>query len=101
LLVTVAPAGGAAAAVRSVRQDRTLLWFGVFTFLYGLRLIVRSHPVQSVVPLRRGACDTTADVITYVILVAAALLASAALAEGRRGVLRYLWMIDLAGAAAG
>jgi hypothetical protein len=35
-----------------------------------------------------------------VILVAAALLASAALADGRRGVLRYLWMIDLAGAAA-
>jgi hypothetical protein len=41
----------------------------------------------------------TADVtITYVILVVAALLASAALAGGWRGVLRYVWMIDLVGA---
>ena len=99
LFLTLGLTAGAAAAVRSARQDRTLLWFGVFTFLYGLRLIVRSHLVQAVVSLPKRACDTTADVITYVILVAAALLASAALGGGRRGYLRYLWMIDLAGAA--
>src|SRR4029079_12053706 len=98
LLVTVAPAGGAAAAVRSVRQDRTLLWFGVFAFLYGLRLITRSHLVQAVVPVSTENWQAAENVITCVILVVGALLASAALAGGRRGVLRYVWMIDLAGA---
>jgi sigma-B regulation protein RsbU (phosphoserine phosphatase) len=98
LFLTLGLAAGAAAAVRSVRQDRTLLWFGVFTFLYGLRLIARSRLVQVVVSLPPRAWSTTADVITYVILAAAALLASAALAEGRRGFLRYVWMIDVAGA---
>jgi hypothetical protein len=48
LFLTLGLAAGAAAAVRTVRHDRTLLWFGVFTFLYGLRLIARSDLVQAV-----------------------------------------------------
>ena len=98
LFLTLGLAAGAAAALRTVRHDRTLLWFSVFAFLYGLRLIARSDVVQAVVPGSKGTWHTAADVITYVILVVAALLASAALAGGRRGVLRYLWRIDLLGA---
>jgi sigma-B regulation protein RsbU (phosphoserine phosphatase) len=98
LFLTLGLAAGAAAAVRTVRRDRTLLWFGSFAFLYGLRLIARSDAVQTVVPVSTGIWDVAGDVITYVILVVAALLASAALAGPRRGVLRYLWMIDLVGA---
>ena len=98
LFFTLGLASGTAAAIRSVRHDRTLLWFSVFSFLYGLRLIARSNLVQAVAPVSKGAWHASADVITYVILVVAALLASAALAEGPRRVMRYVWMIDLAGA---
>jgi sigma-B regulation protein RsbU (phosphoserine phosphatase) len=98
LFLTLGLAAGGAAALRTVRHDRTLLWFSVFTFLYGLRLIARSKAVQTVGPLSAETWHVTADVITYVILVVAALLASAALARGWRSILRYVWMIDLAGA---
>jgi sigma-B regulation protein RsbU (phosphoserine phosphatase) len=98
LFLTLGLAAGVAAALRTVRNDRTLLWFGVFAFLYGLRLIARSDVIQAVGPVSEGTWNAVADVITYVILVAGALLASAALAGGRRGVLRYVWMLDLVGA---
>lgn len=98
LFLTLGLAAGAAAALRTVRHDRTLLWFGVFAFLYGLRLIARSDVVQAVALLSKGSWHAAADVITYVILVVAALVASAALAGGRRGILRYVWMLDLVGA---
>ena len=92
LFVTLGLAASGAAAIRSVRHDRTLLWFGVFTLLYGLRLISRSDVVQLVVPLT--IWHTAEDVITYVILVAGALVASAALGGVLRGFLRYVWMVD-------
>jgi len=98
LFLTLGLATGAAAALRSVRRDRTLLWFSFFTFLYGLRLIARSDLVQAVVLASAGAWHATEHVITYVILTVAALLASSALSEGWRRILRYVWMIDLAGA---
>src|SRR5690349_5659228 len=98
LFFTLGLASGAAAAFRSVRRDRTLLWFGIFTGLYGLRLIARNDLVHAVVPISEGTWHASADVITYVILTVAALLASSALAEGRRRVMRYVWMIDLVGA---
>jgi phosphoserine phosphatase RsbU/P len=98
LFLTLGLAAGAAAALRTVRHDRTLLWFSLFAFLYGLRLIARSDVVQTVAPGSTGTWDVAGDVITYVILVVAAQLASAALAGGWRGVLRYVWMIDVAGA---
>lgn len=98
LFLTLGLATGAAVPLRMVRHDRTLLWFSIFTFLYGLRLIGRSEIVQAVGLLATETWHVTADLITYVILVVAALLASAALAGGPRRVLRFVWMIDLAGA---
>ena len=99
LFLTLGVAAGAAAWLRTARHDRTLLWFSLFTFLYGLRLIARSEIIQTVAPLSTATWHVTADAITYVILVVAALLASAALARGWHGVLRYVWMIDLVAAA--
>jgi len=98
LFLTLGLAAGAAVPLRSERHDRTLLWFSIFAFLYGLRLIARSDLVHAVGPISAGPWHVTANVITYVILIVAALLASAALAGGPRRVLRYVWMIDLAGA---
>jgi sigma-B regulation protein RsbU (phosphoserine phosphatase) len=98
LFLTLGLAAGGATALRSERQDRTLLWFSVFAFLYGLRLITRSDIVQAVTSVPTAVWDVAEDLITYVILAVAALLASAAVGGGWRGVLRYAWMIDLAGA---
>jgi sigma-B regulation protein RsbU (phosphoserine phosphatase) len=98
LYLTLGLAAGAAAAVRSVRRDRTLLWFALFSFLYGLRLTARSALVQAVVPLSPGNWHALADVITYVILVVAALLAAAALADDQHRILRSVWKIDIVGA---
>lgn len=98
LFLSLGLAAGAAAALRSVRHDRTLLWFSLFAFLYGLRLMARSDVVQTVAPVSEETWHVAADVITYVILAVGALLGSAALAGGWRNVLRYVWMVDLAGA---
>jgi sigma-B regulation protein RsbU (phosphoserine phosphatase) len=98
LYLTLGLAALGAAALRSHRRDRSLLWFGVFTALYGLRLLARSGIVQEVVPLPAAAWPMIQVVITYIILVPAALLASSALSGGWRGVLGYLWIINLAGA---
>ncbi|HEY7059099.1 MAG TPA: PP2C family protein-serine/threonine phosphatase [Vicinamibacterales bacterium] len=95
LFLTLGLAAIGAAALRAVRQDRTLLWFGVFTLLYGLRLIARSYLVHLVTPLSIESWRVAENVMTYIILVPVALLASEALASGPRDVLRYLWMIDL------
>jgi hypothetical protein len=98
LFLTLGLAAGAATALRSVRHDRTLLWFSVFSFLYGLRLITRSDIVRGVTSVPIPAWDVAGDVITYIILAVGALLASAALTGGWRNVLRYVWIVDLAGA---
>jgi sigma-B regulation protein RsbU (phosphoserine phosphatase) len=99
LFLALGLAAGAAAGFRSGRRDRALLWFGVFTALYGLRLIARSDSVQTEFPLSGDAWETFGDLITYVILVPAVLLTSSALPD-RRGWLRPLWQVNLACALA-
>ena len=96
LFLALGLAAGVAAAFRSARRDRALLWFGVFTALYGLRLIARSDTVQTEFPLSARTWETFADFITYVILVPAALLASSALAPDRHRLVRHLWRVNLA-----
>jgi sigma-B regulation protein RsbU (phosphoserine phosphatase) len=96
LFLALGLAAGVAAAFRSARRDRALLWFGVFTALYGLRLIVRSNSVQTELPLSADAWETIVASLTYIILVPGALLASSALARDPRQLLDYLWRVDLA-----
>ncbi len=100
LFLTLGLGAGVAAAFRSARRDRALLWFGVFTALYGLRLIVRSDTVQIEFPFPDTTWDWIASLITYVILVPAMLLAASAMAPDRRGLLRQLWRVNLACALA-
>jgi len=95
LFLTLGLAASAASAFRSARRDRTLLWFGLFTALYGLRLLARSDIIKQVFPLPAHTWRTLGDLITYVILLPGVVLASSALAEGRRGVLPYLWRANL------
>jgi sigma-B regulation protein RsbU (phosphoserine phosphatase) len=95
LFLALGLAAAGAASFRTARRDRGLLWFGVFTGLYGLRLIARSDTVQHEFPLTFG-WDTFVNLITYLILVPGALLAASALDTGSRSVLGLLWRVDLA-----
>ena len=99
LFVALGLAAGAAAAFRSARRDRVLLWFGVFTALYGLRLIARSDTVQAEFTLSDNTWEAMISLLTYVILIPAALLTSSALAADSRSVMRRLWQVDVACAA--
>jgi sigma-B regulation protein RsbU (phosphoserine phosphatase) len=91
LFLTLGVAAAVAATLRAERRDRTLLWFGLATALYGLRLIARSEAVQSVTPLPGPLWDATADILTYLILIPGGLLVAAALATPGRESLKYLW----------
>jgi sigma-B regulation protein RsbU (phosphoserine phosphatase) len=94
LFLALGLAAGAAAAFRSVRHDRVLLWFGVFTALYGIRLIARSSLVQTELPLTEGNWEAIISFLTYVILVPAGLLVSSALAAGPRSIFSLLWRVN-------
>jgi sigma-B regulation protein RsbU (phosphoserine phosphatase) len=96
LFLALGLAAGAAAGFRTARRDRGLLWFGVFTALYGLRLMARSHAVQTEFPMSTDTWKTFINLITYVILVPGALLGASALGTGSRDVLRLVWRADLA-----
>ncbi len=99
LFLTLGLAATAASAFRTARRDRTLLWFGVFTALYGARLIGRSHAVQEVLPFAMSTWQIERDVITYVILVPAALLTASVLDTGWRRAVDALWIADAVAAA--
>jgi phosphoserine phosphatase RsbU/P len=99
LFLTLGLAATAASAFRTARRDRTLLWFGVFTALYGARLIGRSHAVHEALPFAMDTWQIERDVITYVILVPGVLLTASVLDAEWRRVLKALWITDAVAAA--
>ena len=100
LFLSLGVAAVAAAALRAAGRDKAMLWFGLVTALYGVRLIVRSQTVHAVLPAVPATVWLAAeDVITYVILVPGVLLASAAF-EARRQELGYVWRANLLAALA-
>ena len=100
LFLTLGLAAGVAATLRAERRDRALLWFGIATAVYGLRLIVRSESVQGVTTMSAAFWLAADHFLTYIILVPGALLASAALPTTWPRVLRFLWRANLVAAAA-
>ena len=100
LFLALGLGAGAASTLRAERRDRALLWFGIATAVYGLRLVVRSEAVQAVVPLSRASLQATEHTLTYIVLVPGALLAASALPTAWPGVLGFLWRANLAAAAA-
>ncbi len=81
--------------VRRSSQAATLLWFGVFATLYGLRLIVNGY-----FPLLLGASMRTMNYaeafITYVISVPGWLLACALVGDGWKSALRWqVWVFAI------
>src|SRR5688572_8559057 len=100
LFLTLGVAAAVAATLRAERRDRALLWFGIVTAVYGLRLIVRSESVHDVTTMSRGSWNTVEHFLTYIILVPGALLAESALPTRRRDVLRLMWRANLVYAVA-
>ena len=87
LLVFLGGFAASASLLRRRGDARTLLWFGVFTLLYGLRLAVSSAlPVAFGVSLR--TMDIVEAFITYVITIPGWLLAVRLIGPGWRSTLR-------------
>ena len=100
LFLTLGLAAIGAATLRAERRDRALVWFGIATALYGLRLIVRSETVRDVGTMSAVSWNTIEHVLTYIILVPGALLVESALPTERRDVLRLMWRANLVYAVA-
>jgi sigma-B regulation protein RsbU (phosphoserine phosphatase) len=95
LFLTLGLAAAVAARLRAERRDRALLWFGIATAVYGLRLIVRSESVHGVTTMPAAFWRVAEHFLTYVILVPGALLVESALPTERRDVLRLMWRANL------
>jgi phosphoserine phosphatase RsbU/P len=96
LFLTLGLAAVVAATFRAERRDRVLLWFGLTTALYGLRMIAGSEAVQAVSPFAAPTAVAVEDTITYLILIPGSLLAAAALTAPGHPALRYLWRANVA-----
>jgi phosphoserine phosphatase RsbU/P len=95
LFITLGLAAIGGAHLRSDTRDRSLIWFGVFTLLYGVRLTARSDVIDATMGLPQIIWDYIDVSITYVIFVPAVLLNLAIFGPGPRDVLRHLWKLDL------
>lgn len=88
LILTTGLLALAVAAAR--RWDRTLLWFGVLTVIYGVRLSTSSPLVRSVTGLSLNSWIWLTDLTSYAILAPGARLLTAIMGPGWRGTLELL-----------
>jgi sigma-B regulation protein RsbU (phosphoserine phosphatase) len=95
LFITLGLAAIGGAHLRSDTRDRSLIWFGAFTLLYGVRLAARSDVIDATLRFAHTFGDYIDVSITYVIFVPAILLNLAIFGPGPRGVLQHLWKLDL------
>jgi sigma-B regulation protein RsbU (phosphoserine phosphatase) len=93
LTLGLAAIGGA--HLRADRRELTLIWFGLFTLLYGVRLLARSAVIDATIAWDRAVWHYIDASITYAIFVPAVLLTRAIFGPGPHGVLSYLWKLDL------
>jgi sigma-B regulation protein RsbU (phosphoserine phosphatase) len=100
IFVTIGIAAIGGAHLRADRRDPTLIWFGLFTLLYGVRLLARSAVIDATVGWDQAAWNYIDASITYAIFVPAVLLIRAIFGPGPRQLLDYLWKFDLLFAAA-
>jgi hypothetical protein len=84
LLVAVGLTTEAIYAARLRRSEPSLPWFGLFAFLYGLRLLARTSTIPLLFDLPRPLWAYLAAAITYVIPVPAILILRAAFPRWRR-----------------
>ena len=97
IFVAVGLSAFALSAVRVRARDRSLLWFGVFAAVYGLRLMSHSSLIRALMSPSSAFWDWWITFLTYVILVPLALIAESFLGPGWKGVIR----LNVYAAAAG
>ena len=97
IFVAVGLSAFALSAVRVRARDQSLLWFGVFAAVYGLRLMSHSSLIRALMAPSSAFWDWWITFLTYLILVPLALLAEAFLGPGRKGAIR----LNVYAAAAG
>jgi len=86
--------------LRRRAPDRTLLWFGIFALLYGMRLVFDTAVVPFLLAISADAANWIRLTITYFLPVPAILLAKAVVPAWRK-VLRWLLWFSTAFAALG
>jgi len=95
LFITLGLGAIGGAHLRSDTRDHSLIWFGIFTVLYGVRLAARSSVIAATIGFDRLLWDYVDVSITYFIFVPAVLLNLAIFGPGPGGVLHRLWQFDL------
>jgi sigma-B regulation protein RsbU (phosphoserine phosphatase) len=78
----------ALSAIRVRARDRSLLWFGVFAAVYGLRLMSHSSAIRDLMSLSPAFWDSWTTFLSYLILVPLALLAEAFIGRGWKDSIR-------------
>jgi sigma-B regulation protein RsbU (phosphoserine phosphatase) len=84
ILLLGAGLAAVAAYARPLRRQPTLLWFGIFAFLYGLRLLARTDLLPLASGLPPVFWSYLAAAITYFVVVPGVLFARAAFPRWRR-----------------
>ncbi len=87
--------GAAAAAVflfRRRSQDPAVLWFGIFSALYGFRLAMHTRTARFTVDAGRAAWPFIIAAITYSIAIPAILFLREVIPGWRRVLTRLLWV---------
>ena len=82
MFVAIAGVSLALAAMTWRGGDRSLLWFAIFTMVYGLRMVGSSLAVQAASAIPQRVWDHFEAALSHVILVPAGLLAAAHLGRG-------------------
>lgn len=95
ILIVVGIASVVVSRVRRSANGQTLLWFGVFVLLYGIRLLAESY-FYLLLGFTTQSASSTESLISYVIPIPGWMLARALLGDGWRGTLRWqVWLFAI------
>jgi phosphoserine phosphatase RsbU/P len=100
LFLAIGSAAVAAGLSARPRRDRTALWFGVFSMLYGVRLCARSSLIQAVTPWPESFVQYVDACVTYAITIPAGLFVETLVGPGWHHSIRRTWQITCAYAVA-
>ncbi len=96
--VLLAAMGVSAIAIFTLRwktKDLSLISFGVFCALYGVRLLVRTDVLELFFDVSPGFWNTLENVITYIINIPSLVFIEQVLGRGWKSSIRRLWQIWL------
>jgi sigma-B regulation protein RsbU (phosphoserine phosphatase) len=93
LFVAIGLAAMAAGLSARPRRDRSSVWFGVFSLLYGLRLCAKSELIQAVTPWQEPFFQYVDAFVTYAIPIPGALFVETLIGQGWHRSIRRLWQL--------